>query len=451
MKKFLAIALVLCMVFVFAACNSGTNQPANDTKETDKTSTPTDTAAPEAPKKSYQFTGVYEEEGSNAAMLNAAFLLNLNEDGTAVADRYKFSQYDDSDAATNPSFEASYLSGTWKEVEKDGVPCLQIKLAYINEDGTESNSQTAYAYDIAGEYSFDLSFPVVPGMSYTRVASMTGSETKAYADANAFIQAFKREFEAPEHVAEFTNGSNVSAYAQEDGTLLVYTNYALTTEGKWTRDGEGLKVTLGDPVEVREDGTSAAFTYSYDRGDGTMVDEELVCEDISVLGEPTVTEETPYTTSVDLGGNPYTASLVLGQDGKAKFTVAVDFDVDYFVTGSAVILSTDQELEGYQAQIWPGVPHTFILNDDRTMTAVANVWYSDSLTFIALDETNMKVEFPAYSMSAEGFTYSVNEEGTLLTVTAPEDLSEGFSQVWAGAGSENWEVHEAGYLTPIEE
>ena len=85
------------------------------------------------------------------------------------------------------------------------------------------------------------------------------------------------------------------------------------------------------------------------------------------------------------------------------------------------------------------------------MTAVANVWYSDSLTFIALDETNMKVEFPAYSMSAEGFTYSVNEEGTLLTVTAPEDLSEGFSQVWAGAGSENWEVHEAGYLTPIEE
>ena len=73
MKKFLAIALVLCMVFVFAACNSGTNQPANnDTKEADKTPTPTDTAAPEAPKKSYQFTGVYEEEGSNASMLNAA-------------------------------------------------------------------------------------------------------------------------------------------------------------------------------------------------------------------------------------------------------------------------------------------------------------------------------------------------------------------------------------------
>ena len=40
--------------------------------------------------------------------------------------------------STSPTFTASYMSGTWKEVEKDGVACLQIKLAYVDEAGTES-------------------------------------------------------------------------------------------------------------------------------------------------------------------------------------------------------------------------------------------------------------------------------------------------------------------------
>ena len=46
----------------------------------------------------------------------------------------------------------------------------------------------------------------------------------------------------------------------------------------------------------------------------------------------------------------------------------------------------------------------------------------------------MTVALPAYGMSAEGFTYELSEDGATLTVTAPEELSAGFTQVWGGAG-----------------
>ena len=171
-KRFAALGLSLVMALALPACG---DDPADATPSPGGSNTDAPTST-----KSFQFYGKFDEgDGANASMLNAAFLLNLNEDGTAVADRYMFSNYDASDAATNPTYTASYMSGTWKEAERDGVPCLQIKLAYVDEAGNESNSQTAYAYDVAGVYSFDLTFPVVPGMSYTRTVTMEGSEESA--------------------------------------------------------------------------------------------------------------------------------------------------------------------------------------------------------------------------------------------------------------------------------
>ena len=127
MKKLLAAVLsALMLVSLLAAC--GGSPSSNSQAPSEEPSQPT-----EGGSKTYQFWGTYEESGENASMLNAAFLLNLNEDGTAVADKYMFDNFDASDAATNPTFTASYMSGTWKEVEKDGVACLQIKLALISQ------------------------------------------------------------------------------------------------------------------------------------------------------------------------------------------------------------------------------------------------------------------------------------------------------------------------------
>ncbi|MCI8915494.1 MAG: hypothetical protein HFF26_02335 [Oscillospiraceae bacterium] len=287
MKKILAAALsALMLLSLLAACGG---KPAASSQA--PSAEPTKSAGGEGEgesAKTFQFWGTYEEGGENASMLNAAFLLNLKDDGTAVADKYMFARYDASDAATNPSFTASYMSGTWKEVEKDGVACLQIKLAYVDEAGTESNSQTAYAYDVAGVYSFDLTFPVVPGMSYTRVASMEGKEGQTYADANAFIQAYKQEFTAPEHVGTFTDAENSgTVYLQADGTALLYAGYDKFADGTWALADGAISVTVnGEAVDVTMDGSKATFAAERDMGDGNTASYTFVCEDISALPAP---------------------------------------------------------------------------------------------------------------------------------------------------------------------
>ncbi len=187
----LSAALLLCGMLI----GCGAQQPAQSAsaQNTPVQANGAAAAAPEEGAKSYQLVGKYEEDSENAARLNAAFLMNLHPDGTVTVDRYRFSEYDASDAATNPTYEASYLSGTWKAVEKDGIPSLQIKLAYVNADGTTANDQTIYATESAGEYSVEMTFPIVPGMSYTRVAEMRGGEEKIYTDADEFLQAFRKE------------------------------------------------------------------------------------------------------------------------------------------------------------------------------------------------------------------------------------------------------------------
>ena len=210
MKKILALVLATMMAFAVIACTGSgsttTTTTTTTTTQTEPTKTDTTSTEPAAEAKSYQLVGNYEERGGQgASMMTGAFLLNLNADGTAVCDRYLYLQYDHSDFASNPSYESGFMTGTWKAVTKDGVDCLQIKIAVVNDDGTTSNDQTAYAYEIAGEYSFDLTFPIVKGMSYSRNVTMTGGEEKKFADGNALIAAYKEDPEMPEGIVVFTD------------------------------------------------------------------------------------------------------------------------------------------------------------------------------------------------------------------------------------------------------
>lgn len=365
MKKLLAAVLSATMLgSMLAACGGSGSNSQTSASETSQSG---------EGGKTYQFWGTYEENGENASMLNAAFLLNLNEDGTSVADKYMFANCDASDAATNPTYTTSYMSGTWKEVEKDGVECLQIKLAYVDDAGNESNAQTAYAYDVAGVYSFDLTFPVVPGMSYTRVASMEGKEGQTYADANAFIQAYKQEFTAPESVGTFTDATNNgTAYLQTDGTLLLYAGYDKFADGKWALADGAISITLNDEaVDVTMDGNKATFTAERDMGEGNTTSFTFVCEDISALSAPEAGAQTPAQAPAEAEG-----------------------------------------IATYEA---------------------------GDLELVLLDDTNMKVKYPAYGMERDGFTYVL--DGDTLTVTAPsEDVMGAFAQIWAGVGAEKWTI-----------
>ena len=441
MKKILALVLVALMLVTALAACGGDDNPNNSTSGGSNTVQPTNGGTEST--KSFQLYGAYTEEGEFASMLNAAFLLDLNADGTAVCDRYNFSNYDDSDAASNPTYIQSYLSGTWKEVEKDGVPCLQIKIAYVDESGNESDNQTAYAYDVAGTYSFDMNFPVMPGAGYSRTVTMSGKEGKTYATDNDFIQAYKATFTAPEHIGTFVDEEhNGTAYLQADGTLLLYAGYDKFAEGKWNMTDAGITISVNsEAVEVTMDGKKASFGYTRDMG-GFTTDYTFVCDDITVLGAPEVGEATPYTASIDMGGNPTTAELVLNGDGTAAFKVFTDFECTYKQIGDAVVLSVVGELEGYGAQIWPNVTHAFILNEDHSMLPIVNAYDANGLALLLMDETTMKVQFPSYHMERDGFTYELSDDGATLTVTGtPDEEAMGaFGQIWAGSGAEKYTI-----------
>ena len=373
LKKLLALGLSLVMVLALAACG---DDAADATPPPGRSNTDTPAAA-----KSFQVYGKFDEgDGANASMLNAAFLLNLNEDGTAVADRYMFSNYDASDAATNPTDPASYWSGTWKEAERDGVPCLQIKLAYVDEAGNESNSQTAYAYDVAGVYSFDLTFPVVPGMSYTRTVTMEGSEEKTYADANAFIQAYKAEFVPPENVAALEDAENGgTVYLQADGTLLVYAGYNNVAQGTWAVDGGALAVTIGEAaVDVTMDGSKATFSYDYSVAEGYSTTYTFTCDDVTALPAPTGGAETPAEggeaeaegiASYEAGG----LVLVLLDDTNMKVKFP-EYDMErdgftYVLDGSTLtVTAPGEDVLGAFGQIWSAMGAETWTIDGNTAT-----------------------------------------------------------------------------------
>ena len=445
MKKILALVLATMMAFAVIACTgSGSTTTTTTTTQTEPTKTDTTSTEPAAEAKSYQLVGNYEERGGQgASMMTGAFLLNLNADGTAVCDRYLYLQYDHSDFASNPSYESGFMTGTWKAVTKDGVDCLQIKIAVVNDDGTTSNDQTAYAYEIAGEYSFDLTFPIVKGMSYSRNVTMTGGEEKKFADGNALIAAYKEDPEMPEGIVVFTDetlGANL--YFLENGTVELYVGYDKVVDGTWSDEG----VTLGgEDVEIQAsaDG-SALIEYSRDRGDGVMTDYKLSCADISPLQAAAPAEaeapaeNAPYTGApINLGGFDLTPTLTLNADGTADFSCGLAMKLKYEKVGDAVVLSVDEAnpIEGQAEGLFLSVPHAWLLDEEtKTMTGIKGAWTDGLKAFYAIDEATMTVALPAYGMSAEGFTYEISEDGATMTVTAPAELSAGFTQVWGGAG-----------------
>lgn len=281
LKKVLTLALsALMLTALLTACGG---QPAANSQQPSPS-----VAGNNTESKSYQFWGTYEASGENASMLSAAFLLNLNDDGTAVVDKYLFANFDASDSATNTSFISNYMSGSWEETEKDSVACLQIELAYVDEAGNKSNAQSTYSYDVAGVYSFDLTFPVVPGMSYTRIVHMEGKTGKTYTNANDFIQAYKQEFTAPDNVGFFIDsGNNGTAYLQANGTVLLYAGYDKFAEGTWSLGDNAIAITVKDKeVEVTMDGNQATFSIDRDMGDGSKVSYTFVYDDISNLPVP---------------------------------------------------------------------------------------------------------------------------------------------------------------------
>ena len=273
-KKFivaiLAAILAVGAVFAFTACG-----PEDDGKDGDTTNPST---------KSYQLVGSFTDSLGPLGD-GFEFMLNLNTDGTAVLSRYNPYSYDSSDASTNRNFEEKFMEGTWKEAEKDGVDCLQIKLEVRKEDGTTSDASTSYAYDVAGEYSFELGFPIVPGMSFTRNVTLKGGETKKYADANAFIKGTCKTFTPPEAIATFEDEEKGgTAYVQEDGTVLLYSGYTEFATGTYYKTADDFGIIIeGEEVDVKVEGNKASFTSIYSMGGGYDVEYTYVCNDISVL------------------------------------------------------------------------------------------------------------------------------------------------------------------------
>ena len=173
----LVLTLVMVLSLGFAGTALATEAPAEE--------------AEEAVKPLCQLVGKYEEEGQGADRVNGAFKLELFEDGTAVCDRYRYMAKDATEAASNPSYDDAFMTGTWEATQKDGIDCLKIELACDN-NGTKSNETSMYAYEVAGQYSTEMDFPIVVGMDYKRTVAMAGVE-EMLEDDDAFIEAYMLE------------------------------------------------------------------------------------------------------------------------------------------------------------------------------------------------------------------------------------------------------------------
>ena len=150
--------------------------------------------AEEGPAVKWQLVGVHAEEGEGTAYVNGAFLVNMYEDGTVEVDRFLFLAGDNSDFATNTAYQANFMVGTWEMTERDGLEAVKIDVHCVDDKGAEVNNTTIYAYENFGELSFELSYPVIVGMSYMRSAELEGGEEIKYTDKNVFIaDYFKAE------------------------------------------------------------------------------------------------------------------------------------------------------------------------------------------------------------------------------------------------------------------
>ena len=378
-KKFivaiLAAILAVGAVFAFTACG-----PEDDGKDGDTTNPST---------KSYQLVGSFTDSLGPLGD-GFEFMLNLNTDGTAVLSRYNPYSYDSSDASTNRNFEEKFMEGTWKEAEKDGVDCLQIKLEVRKEDGTTSDASTSYAYDVAGEYSFELGFPIVPGMSFTRNVTLKGGETKKYADANAFIKGTCKTFTPPESIATFKDEEKGgTAYVQEDGTVLLYSGYTEFATGTYYKTADDFGIIIeGEEVVVTRDGNKASFTSIYSMGGGYDVEYTYVCDDISVLPDKAPAGGEEET------GEVYTATM--------KESLGVyEADVTYTLT---LIDATNYKITAVASQMSLATMTGTYTKDGNTVTLVAGNTGDSTMPSLVKGKLN----------------WTLGNDGTMTSVAAAE-------------------------------
>ena len=278
---------------------------------------------------SYQFWGKLEEGGSFASFTDAAFLLNLDAEGKTTLDKYNFASYDASPAASNKSYIASYMSGTWKAVKKEGVDALQIKLAFIEDDGSEKDPATYYAYESDGVYSVDLTVALVKGQAFSRTVSMTGQKGQKYADADAFIQAYKKDFVEPESVVKVNSKANGGvAYFQQDGKVLIYVGTNNVANGTYVKTATSLTLKFGEnEIPVTLTAEKGSFTYTYDLAGYQTID--LVFEfPIADFAKLPVTEQggqTPVDENVVLAMKDTTNNATLTFNKDKKYTINMDF------------------------------------------------------------------------------------------------------------------------------
>ncbi len=405
-------------------------------------------------EKSFQLTGSFTDDLGPMGK-GFEFMLNLNTDLTAVLARYSPYSYDHSDAATNKSYNAEFMKGTWKEAKKDGVDCLQIKLACVGESGKETDNVTVYSYEVAGTYSADVSFPIVPGMSYKRTVSMSGSATKTYADGNAFIQAKKMTFVAPESVTTFVATSNMGTatlYVQAEGKVAAYLGYNEIASGTYSKTDSEIKVILNDtPATVTVDGNKGSFIYAYNMGYGDDIQLNFVCEDITKIPafgpadfEPvnytgtfkgteykmTLTSPTACKYSTKMGGYEF------GFDG--TYTVGKDDKVIAFTIGEE---PTNQQL----LAAWNGMKNIVWTLDEVNKTMTGMLKYTSATTFTVknpmnqsdmqahlvigiTDESNCKFFIAEFGGMLGSFDCTYTLEGDTITLTLKgEEPTEGMN------------------------
>jgi hypothetical protein len=362
MKKLLTTLCVFAGLMI-TACGGANNEskPADGSKGGD--------SQQPANTDSYQFWGKLEEGGSFASFTDAAFLLNLDVQGKTTLDKYNFASYDASPAASNKSYIASYMSGTWKAVQKEGVDALQIKLAFVEEDGSESGASTYYAYESDGVYSVDLTVALIKGQSFTRTVEMEGQKGQKYADADAFIQAYKKEFVEPENVLKVESTANGGvAYFQQDGKVLIYVGTNNVANGTYVKTATSLTLKIDDKeIPVTLTAEKGSFTYTYDLAGYQTID--LVFEfPIADFAKLPVTEqggqggETPVDENVvaELKDEANSATLTFNKDKSYKINMAFggygSFDVQKgtWAFANYVVTLTPESGDAYTSSVKDG-------------------------------------------------------------------------------------------------
>ncbi|MBR4210096.1 MAG: hypothetical protein IKQ24_01305 [Verrucomicrobia bacterium] len=306
MATLVALAMTTVMTLSMMACG-GTTTPSSSeggnapAKETEAPAAGTE----EASMGSYQLTGKYAEEGNGADRVSAAFKLDLNEDGTVVVDRYRF---------MSDTYEDTFMTGTWAPAQKDGIDCLKIDLACDN-NGTKSNEQTVYAYDVAGVYSVEISFPIVVGMDYKRSLTVEGSSEKKY-DDDSFREA--NLYTAPETEAP---AAETEAPAAETEAPAAETEAA----------AEG-----GENAPAAE-GEVSAFAGEYDventngEGEKAYFEEFIIDEDGTVHGAVDASGLTGFTGTVDAEGK------ITAEFGRLGGTMTGTVDAEGKISGSSEV------------------------------------------------------------------------------------------------------------------